>query len=48
MVAVSTTGDHRWQEVNPMRSYRRTLVPLPFVALALLVFSLSAVLGLPR
>lgn len=31
-----------------MRLYRWTLVPLPFVALALLVFTLSAFLGLAR
>ncbi len=31
-----------------MRSYRWTLVPLPFVALAVLVFSLSAMLGVAR
>jgi hypothetical protein len=31
-----------------MRSYRWTLVPLPFVALALVVFSLSALVGMPR
>lgn len=31
-----------------MRSYRWTLVPLPFVALALLVLTLSAFLGLPQ
>lgn len=31
-----------------MRSYRWTLVPLPFVALALLVLTLSTILGLPR
>jgi len=31
-----------------MHSYRWTLVPLSFVALALLVFTLSPVVGLPR
>lgn len=31
-----------------MRSYRWTLVPLPFVALALLVLTLSAILGVTR
>lgn len=31
-----------------MRSYRWTLVPLPFVALALLVLTLSTLMGLPR
>lgn len=31
-----------------MRSYRWTLVPLPFVALALVVFTLSAFIGPPR
>jgi hypothetical protein len=36
------------KEVKPMRPYRWTLVPLPFVALALLVAVLSVVLGAPR
>jgi hypothetical protein len=31
-----------------MRSYRWTLVPLPFVALALLVAVISAFVGLPQ
>jgi hypothetical protein len=31
-----------------MRSYRWTLVPLPFVALALLIFTLSTLVGLAR
>lgn len=31
-----------------MRSFRWTLVPLPFVGLALLVLTLSAFLGLSR
>jgi hypothetical protein len=31
-----------------MRSYRWTLVPLPFVALAFGVFTLSTLIGLPR
>lgn len=31
-----------------MCSYRWTLVPLPFVALAVIVFTLSALVGLPR
>jgi hypothetical protein len=31
-----------------MRSYRWTLVPLPFVALVLLVLALSAYLSAPR
>lgn len=38
----------RLQEVNPMRSYRWTLVPLPFVALALLVLGLSTLMALPQ
>jgi hypothetical protein len=31
-----------------MHSYRWTLVPLPFIALAVVVFILSALVGLPR
>lgn len=48
MAAARRERDDPSEEVNPMRQYRWTLVPLAFVALALLVAALSAVVGSPR